>query len=78
MNHAVAMLSPLTPGVARAVQVRALCRARLERDRRRSKRLATLTRFGQYVVAPAIAAGLFALYAAHVVSITLRTLTASW
>ena len=88
-NHLVARLSPLTPGSMRAERVRALCRARLEHDRRSSTRFlperlrdvpcpAALSRFGRHVVAPAIVAGLFVLYAAHVVTITLRTLTRSW
>ena len=37
-------LPPLAPGTARAERVRALCRARLERDRRRSRRLAAISR----------------------------------
>ena len=72
-DHFVCTLSVLAPGALRAERVRALCRARLERDRRRSRRLAALSRFGRHIVAPALAAGLFALYAADLVSITLRT-----
>ena len=76
-NHFVSDLPLLTPRADRAERVRAVCRARLERDRRRSKRVAAISRFGRHVVAPAVAAGLLALYAADVVSITLRTFTAS-
>ena len=72
-DHFVCTLPVLAPGAFRAEWVRALCRTRLERDRRRSRRLASLSRFGRRIVAPALAAGLFALYAADLVSITLRT-----
>lgn len=72
-DHVVCTLPPLTPGSGRAEGVRAMCRARLERDRRRSHRRAALSRFGRHVVAPALTAGLFARYATDVVSITLRT-----
>jgi hypothetical protein len=75
-NHLVCALPPLVPGAARAERVRALCRAKLERDRRRSRRLAAMSRFGRHIVAPALAAGLFALYAADLVSITVRTFSA--
>jgi hypothetical protein len=60
----------------RATRVRALCRAKLERDRRRSRRLAALSLFGRHLAVPALAAGLFALYATDLLSITLRTFTA--
>jgi len=69
-------LPPLAPAAARTERVRALCRARLERDRRRSRRLAAILRFGRHVVAPALAAGLVALYITDLVSSTLRTFTA--
>ena len=69
-------VSPLAPATARADRVRALCLARLERDRRRSTRLASISRFGRHVVTPAIIAGLFMLYAADLLSITLRAFTA--
>jgi hypothetical protein len=72
-DHFVCTLPVLVPGALRAERVRALCRARLERDRRRSRRVAAVSRFGRHIVAPALAAGLFALYAADLVSITLRT-----
>lgn len=75
-NHFACALPPLVPGSARAERVRALCRARLERGRRRSKRLAEISRFGRHFVVPALAAGLFALYAADLVSITVRTFSA--
>jgi hypothetical protein len=67
---------PLAPATERAEQVRGRCRARLERERRRSTRLASLSRFGRHVMTPAIIAGLFALYAADLLSITLRAFTA--
>ena len=69
-------LTPLAPTAARAERVRARCRARLERDRRRSRRLAAISRFGRHVVAPAIIAGLFLVYAVDLLSITLRPFTA--
>lgn len=75
-DHVVATLAPLAPAAARAERVRALCRARLERDRRRSRRLASISRLGRHVVAPAIIAGLFLVYAVDLLSITLRTFTA--
>ena len=69
----VCVLPTLMPDAGRAERVRRLCRAKLESDRRRAGRLAALSRFGHHLVVPALAAGLFALYAADVVSITLRT-----
>ena len=69
-------LPPLVPDAVRAERVRALCRARLERDRRRSGRLSAISQFGRHVAAPAIIVGLFVLYAVDLVSITLRTFTA--
>lgn len=75
-HHLVCGLAPLTPGASRVERVRALCRARLDADRRRSRRLAAISRFGSQVVVPALAAGLFALYAADLVSITLRAFSA--
>ena len=68
-------LPPLTPRLAQAERVRARCCARLDRDRRRSRRLAAVSQFARHVVAPAILAGLVVLYAADVVDITLRTFT---
>ena len=75
-DHIVATLPPLAPAAARAERVRALCRARLERDRRRSRRLASISRLGRHVVAPAIIAGLFLVYAADLLSRTLGAFTA--
>jgi hypothetical protein len=72
-DHFVCTLPPLVPAAVRAERVRALCRAKLERDRRRSRRLAAISRIGRHIVAPALAAGLFVLYAADLVSITVRT-----
>ena len=78
--HFACTLPPLVPGAARAARVRADGRSvrhhELERDRRRSKRLADISRFGRHFVVPALAAGLFALYAADLVSITVRTFSA--
>ena len=75
-DHVVATLPPLVPTAARTERVRALCRARLERDRRRSRRLASISRLGRHLVLPALSAGLFVLYAADLLSITLRVFTA--
>jgi hypothetical protein len=69
-------LPPLAPAAARTDRVRALCRARLERDRRRSRRLASIAQLGRHVVAPAILAGLFLVYAADLLTIALRSFTA--
>jgi hypothetical protein len=68
-------VTSLAPATARAERVRALCLARLESDRRRSTRLAAISRFGRQVVTPAIIAGLFMLYAADLLSTTLRAFT---
>jgi hypothetical protein len=38
--------------------------------------VAAISRFGRHIVAPALAAGLFVLYAADLVSITLRSFSA--
>ena len=75
-NHAVCALPMLRSESGRAGRVRALCRARLERDRRRSRRLAAISLFGRHLVVPALAAGLFALYATDLVFITLRIFNA--
>ena len=75
-THAVCALPVLRSEAGRAEHVRALCRAKLENDRRRSRRLAAISRFGRHFVAPALAAGLFTLYATDLVSITLRTFNA--
>ena len=72
-THGVCALPTLMSEAGRAERVRALCRAKLERDRRRSRRLAAISRFGRHFVVPALGAGLFALYATDLVSITLRT-----
>jgi hypothetical protein len=71
----VSALPALRPDAARAARVRALGRSRLERGHRRSRNVSTVALFGRHVVAPAIAAGLFALYAADLLSITLRAFT---
>ena len=75
-THAVCALPVLRSEAGRAGHVRARCRAKLESDRRRSRRLAAISRFGRHFVAPALAAGLFALYASDLVTITLRTFSA--
>ena len=72
----VCALPTLVSDAGRAERVRARCRARLDGDRRRSRRLAAISRFGRHLVMPALAAGLFALYAMDLVSITLRTFNA--
>jgi hypothetical protein len=74
-DHVVSALPQLVPPAARTERVRTLCSTRLERDRHRSARVAAITRFGRHIVAPAIVAGLFASYAADLLSITLRTFT---
>ena len=71
-----AALPTLVSEADRAERVRARCCARLEGDRRRSRRLAAISLFGRHLVAPALAAGLLALYAVDLVSITVRTFTA--
>jgi hypothetical protein len=71
-THVVCSLPALVSRTGRAQQVRTLCLAKLERDRRRARRVAAVAAFGRHLV-PALAAGLFALYARDVVSITLRT-----
>ena len=74
MRHLVVCALPtLSPDARRAERVRAMCRTRLEHDRRRSRRLAVISRLGRHLVVPALTAALFALYAADLVSITLRT-----
>lgn len=75
-DHVVATLPPLRLDSARAARVRARCLARLHHDHLRSRRLASISHFGRHIVAPAIIAGLFALYAADLLSITRRTFTA--
>ena len=69
-------LPTLTPQRARADRVRALCRARLERDRQRSRRLGAMSRLGRDVVAPALVGGLVLLCAADLLSNAVRTFTA--
>ena len=75
-DHIVATVPLLEPDAARAARVRERCIARLRRNHRRSRRLSSISRFGRHIAAPAIIAGLFALYAADLLSITLRTFTA--
>jgi hypothetical protein len=75
-THLMDALPTLMSDAGRAARVRAQCRAKLERDRRRSRRLAAISLVGRHLVAPALAAGLFALYATDLVSITLRTFNA--
>ncbi len=75
IRNVVSAVPALPPHAARAARVRALCHSRLERDHRRSRNVATARQFARHVMAPAILAGLFALYAADLVGITLRALT---
>lgn len=75
-TDAVCALPTLVPEAGRAERVRARCRARLECDRRRSRRRAAISLFARHRIVPALAAGLFALYATDLVSITLRTFNA--
>jgi hypothetical protein len=75
-QHAVCALPALRSDACRAKRLRAMCRTRLEHDRRRSRRLALISQFGRHLVVPALTAGLFVLYAADLVSITLRTFNA--
>jgi hypothetical protein len=70
-------LPQLSPTPAHTERTRAVCLRRLDRDRMRSRRLAAVSRFGRHIVAPAIAAVLVMLYAADLVSVTVRTFTAS-
>jgi hypothetical protein len=67
---------PLAPAAARTERVLALCLAGLERDRRRSRRLASIAHLGRHVVAPAILGGLFLVYATDLLTIALRSFTA--
>jgi hypothetical protein len=69
-------LPTLSCDARRAERVRAMCRTKLEHERRRSRRLAVISQFGRHLVVPALTAGLFALYAADLVSITVRTFNA--
>ena len=71
----VRALPTLVSDAGRAERVRARCRARLDCDRRRSRRLAAISLFGRHLVVPALA-GLFSLYAMDLLSITLRTFNA--
>lgn len=73
-NYSVA-LPTLSPRVARADRVRTLCRARLERDRRRARWLVGMSRFGRNVVAPVLVGGLVALCGVDILSNAVRTFT---
>lgn len=68
----LAELRALEPDRARGERTRALCRARLARKARRSGRAAALGAFGRRVLAPAVVAGLGALYLASLVGHALR------
>ena len=74
-NHVVSMLPRLTGQGARANRVRALCRARLDRDRRRARWLAVMSRFGRNVVAPVLVGGLVALCGVDLLSNAVRAFT---
>ena len=66
----------LTPDSTRSGQVRADCRRRLERARRRSDRLAAAAHVGRRLVTP-VAALLGAAYIVNLVGIALGTWSAS-
>ena len=68
-------LPVLVADTARAERVRARCRARLERGRRRSRKLAALADVGRRIIPPALAAILYAAYLADLVHTALRTLS---
>ena len=68
-------LSALPPDPARAARVRARCCAQLDRDRRRSERLASVTSVAGQLVAPVAVALLCAACLADMIGIVIRTLT---
>jgi hypothetical protein len=70
--HTVSRLRPLEPDSARAERVRTRCRARLNRSRRRSERVARITGLAVRVLAPMVVGSLGAMYIAALVGTTLR------
>lgn len=71
----ISTLPALIPDSGRSGRVRARCRARLERGRRRSRKLAALANAGRHVIPPAFAAALCAAYLVDLVRTALRTLS---
>ena len=71
----ISTLPALIPDSRRAECVRARCRTRLERGRRRSRKLAAVARVGHYVIPPAFAAALGFAYVVELVSTALRALS---
>ena len=67
-------LALLTPDSTRSGQVRANCRRRLERSRRRSDRLAAAAHVGRRVVAPVVAL-VGAAYIVNLAGVALQTLS---
>ena len=68
-------LSSAVPDPARSARVRARCYAQLNRDRRRSERLASVASASRQLVAPAAVALLCAACLADMIGIVIRTLT---
>jgi hypothetical protein len=62
----------LAPDPDRAARVRLRCRTRLERGRRRSARITSMTGLAWHVVAPVIVGGFCVLYVIAFVATTLR------
>ena len=71
----ISTLPMLIPDPRRAERVRARCRIRLERGRRRSRKLAAIADVGRRIIPPALAAILYAAYLADLVQTALRTLS---
>ena len=71
----ISTLPVLVPDPRRAERVRARCRTRLDRGRRRSRKLAALADVGGLIIPPALAAILYAAYLADLVQTALRTLS---
>ena len=69
-------LSPSTPDPLRATRVRARCCVQLERNRRRSERLRSVTSITSQLVASWAVALLCAACLADMIGIVIRTLTA--
>jgi hypothetical protein len=65
-------LMALTPDPDRAEQVRARCRGRLVRRRRRAPRAAEITRFASRVLPPVVVGAFCVFYVAALVATTLR------
>lgn len=65
-------LARLAPDPDRAERVRARCRARLGRGRRRSARMAVMTGRGRRLFAPVVIGGFCVLYVVALVTMALR------